>query len=97
MATFHSDEVALPPHVWHTNWVQSCIAALSKEQQTDYLKPHRQYKVIALLYPSLPRITHEKEQKQRACILSGGYLEHAAIASLILRFLPDKLPYLGTF
>ena len=98
MARFHLHAVAnIPLHVWHTNSVQSCIAAISKEQQTDYLKPHRQYKAIALLYPSLPRVeTHEKQQKQRACILSGGYLEHAPIASLILRFLPDKLPYLGT-
>ena len=98
MATFHLHAVAnIPLHVWHTNSVQSCIAAILKEQQTDYLKPHRQYKAIALLYPSLPRVeTHEKQQKQWACILSGGYLEHAPIASLILRFLPDKLPYLGT-
>lgn len=52
MATFHLDAVArLPPHVWHTNSVQSCIAAISKEQQTDYLVG--QHKVISnlLLYP----------------------------------------------
>ena len=97
MATFHLDAVAnIPLRVWHTNAVQSCIAAISKEQQTDYLIDNTKSFPICFSTHPLPRITHEKQQKQRTCILSGGYLEHAPIASLILRFLPDKLPYLGT-